>query len=60
MDTNDLVYKIAARVKTLANERTSVLRLIAGPKYMNRGELIEIIITEEFCKEFPDEINSGE
>lgn len=62
---NDLVFKIAERVKVLADMRMPELK-IAANKYQSaysnratkdwagtRGMLIEEILTGEFCKEEP-------
>lgn len=71
MNENDLVYAIAARAKVLGNKPLSFLisflRLTVETadtwygaqkegKFKNRGELIEKILTEEFCKESPREL----
>ena len=61
---NDLLYKIAARVKTLSDENMPMLRRIAdvnGPaalnvhKHSSRGELIEEILYHEFEQDTPRE-----
>ena len=68
MNTNDLVYKIAARVKELADQPVGLLRAIAPSncdtraeavrehRHETRASLIEMIIVEEFIEEFPKEI----
>jgi hypothetical protein len=67
MNTNDLVYKIAARVAVLATESLPELRYSVGTadtwngaqrenRHKNRGELIEEILHDEFIEEFPKEI----
>ena len=70
MNVNDLVYKIAERAKKLSNLTLFALRLehaegIYFPTQgaarratlgMTRGELIEAVLTDEFCEEFPREI----
>ena len=69
MTTNDLVYKIAERAKVLANQSIRDLRLYVGganedtvtaalraAARQNRGDLIEEILCDEFCEEFPKEI----
>ncbi len=50
---NDLVWKMAARVKALADERLPVLRKIAEADVScrTRGELIEWVLVAEFLKE---------
>ncbi len=61
---NELVCDIVKRAKDLSEMRVDVLRCVAGYdcdteaeairylKGVSRGELIEIILTEEFCLEF--------
>ena len=70
MNENDLVYKIAERVKRLLDENTlfGLQSQVAGPNAItphairadtrgkSKGELIEEIITDEFIEEFPGEI----
>ena len=64
MTTNDLVYKISERAKALVNQPIDELRLhlgtanfktpaIAEHRYSNRGELVEMILCDEFLEEFP-------
>jgi hypothetical protein len=71
MNTNDLVYKIAERAKYLGNASMLLLRTTAGSgdtasqsnrelKHLSRGELIEMILTEEFTEEYPKEIEDSE
>lgn len=68
MTTNDVVYKLAERAKVLADSPYRALRRTAPNtadlpsqaekenKHLTRGQLVEIILTEEFCEEFPKEI----
>jgi hypothetical protein len=67
LNTNDLVYKIAARAKDLANQKMPELRYANGTTdtfsgaqrecaHQSRGELIEEILLEEFLEEYPKEI----
>ena len=62
LNHNDLVYKIAARVKECVNQTMPVLRIwadVVGPtpsaelanKYSSKGELIEEIICHEFLED---------
>jgi len=65
-DANDLVYALAARAKELANMGMRQLRTaqygVDAPgqaqyefAHLNRGELVENVLTEEFVEEFPKE-----
>ena len=67
MNTNDLVYKVAARAKDLANQKMPELRYANGTAdtwsgaqregaHKSRGELVEEILLEEFLEEYPKEI----
>jgi len=67
MNFNDLVFNVSKRAKELADKPINELRLAVGTadtlqgaiqetKHMSRGELIESILTEEFCQEFPVDI----
>lgn len=68
MNTNDVLYKIAARAKTLGNMTMDQLRLMGGygcetanqsremHKGKTRGDLIEFNLVEEFHEEFPKDI----
>lgn len=60
-NVNDIVYLIAKRAGTLANEKMTTLRMIAdnycdNPKHASRGNLIEQLLIEEFTEEFPSMI----
>jgi len=70
MSINDLIAKIASRASELANQKMDLLRL-SYPEYvegglweakkitlgMTRGQLVEAVLLEEFCEEFPIEMN---
>lgn len=58
MNTNDLVYMIAARAAVLADLDLPTLRRVVESKqgHSKRGALIEEQLTEEFCQEYPKEI----
>jgi hypothetical protein len=69
MNTNDLVYKVAAKAKALADESLVLLRIQVASKdatthyammkesmHRTRGDMIEEILCEEFIEEFPKEI----
>ena len=68
-DVNDVVYAVSKRARELANEKMDDLRLMVSTDPFgsihaarvefagcDRGELIEMILTEEFCEEFPRSI----
>jgi hypothetical protein len=67
-NVNDVIYAVAKRAGELSNMTMDELRLTAGyncdnmtqareaHRGMNRGELVELVLTEEFCEEFPKEI----
>lgn len=72
-NVNDLVYKIASRVKELSDESMDMLRLHcnqdcngSNPVFTlrktmrgrSRGDLIEEILLEEFIEEFPRTIQA--
>ncbi len=70
---NDLVYKIIERVKVLANHSMVELRIATASenchslhtmlkenKHLSRGELIELILEQEFIEEYPKYITEGE
>ena len=51
---NDIVYAVAKKARYLSDLSMDELRLAAGAilnQYRKRGELIELILTEEFCLE---------
>ncbi len=57
-NVKQIIYKVSERAKHLANMNISELRTAAdyiGEKeenyYRTRGELIELILTEEFIKD---------
>jgi hypothetical protein len=59
-NANDLVFRIAERVKDLANMTMPMLRRAADYEGMDRGDgsrgaIIEAVIIEEFAQEFPAE-----
>lgn len=58
MNENDLVFKIAARAKVLADLSLPVFRRVVESQVGNkaRGALIEEALTDEFCVEFPKEL----
>jgi hypothetical protein len=72
-DVNDVIYAVAKRARELANESMDELRLTLtssaeGSLHAARqeftgytkGELIEAILTEEMCEEFPRNIGEYE
>jgi len=67
MNVNDLVYKMAARARILADQKMVELKLTVGTADgvraaiaesigRSRGDLIEEILLEEFVEEFPREV----
>ena len=68
---NDLVYEIALRASQLSSMKMRVLRSTAGYdceteadairslRHHTRGELVDIVLTEEFCLEFDLEFESS-
>ena len=70
MNSNDLVYKISLRARELADmsidtlrswacsdteTRSEAIRVMREQKH-TRGEMIEMVLTEEFVEEHPGEI----
>lgn len=65
---NDVIYDVAKRAKQLGELPIRELRILAGYGYdtesesiranqhHSRGELIEIILTEELIQEYPREL----
>jgi hypothetical protein len=71
MNTNDIVYKVAAEARKLGDESIDMLRrhysgalTKSGSRRetlgMTRGELIEAILVEELVEEFPKEVEDAD
>jgi hypothetical protein len=67
VNTNDIIYEVAARAKELADKPIMELRIAVATenfltgilretKGRSRGDLMEEILTDEFVEEFPRDV----